>query len=122
MGRLNNTEFIARVGDLLTLNDGKSSVYFTQKRLSVPLDKAPLDQVNDLSSNTVEHPSNFKTNTDTYPVLLRVTQGPKESKISTVVEPENLDLFWLEYTQVLKTGMVGLKKREKKAKKSKVTK
>lgn len=122
MGRLNNSEFITRVEDLLTENGGKSSVYFTQKRLSMPLDKAPLSEINDLPSNTIEHDGQFKTNTEKYPVLVRVTSGNKESKVSTVVEPENLDQFWSQYAQVLKTGMVGLKKREKKSKKSKVAK
>lgn len=123
MGRLNNTEFISKVESLLTSNEGKSSVYFTQKRLSTPLEKEAIDLVKDLSSNVVDHPPAYATNTQNYPVLIRFTTGKKESKISTVVEAANLDEFWLEYAQVLKTGFVGLKKKEKKkAKKSKVSK
>lgn len=123
MGRLNNTEFISQVNTILTSNNGKSSLYLTQKRLTVPLETSPNAPITDLSSNVVEHSSAYATNDQKYPVLIRVTLGEKKSKISTVVEPENLDTFWTEYTQVLKTGFVGLKRKEKKkAKKSKVTK
>lgn len=123
MGRLNNTEFISKVSELLASNEGQSSVYFTQKRLSVPLEKEPIENVKDLSTNVVEHPAAYTKNTQTYPVLIRATLGKKESKISTVVEATNLDTFWLEYAQVLKTGFIGLKRKEKKkAKKSKVSK
>lgn len=123
MGRLNNAEFIGKVETLLAANEGKSSVYFTQKRYTAPLEKEPIDEIKDLSSNIVDHSPAYTKNTQAYPVLIRATLGTKESKISTVVEPANLDAFWLEYAQVLKTGFVGLKKKEKKkTKKSKVTK
>lgn len=123
MGRLNNKEFLARITNELTSNEGKSSVYFTQKRLSLTLEPATPNNINDLSSNVVEHPKEFPSNSETYPVLIRFTLGEKKLKISTVIEPENLDRFWSEYAQILKTGFVGLKKKEKKkAKKSKVLK
>lgn len=66
-----------------------------------------------------EHNPDFKT----YSILIRVTDGNKEKsarvKLSTVVEPENLDAFWNEYTNVLKAGFVGLKKKSKSKKKTK---
>lgn len=123
MGRLNNTDFLAKVNEALTSNEGKSSVYFTQKRLSQSLEPATSDNITDLSSNVVDHPNAFISNHQTYPVLIRFTLGDKKSKASTVVEPENLDKFWNDYAHVLKTGFVGLKRKEKKkAKKAKVTK
>lgn len=123
MGRLNNTEFLSKVNDELTSNEGKSSVYFTQKRLSLSLEPATSDNINDLSSNVVDHPKRFPSNSQTYPVLIRFTLGDTKSKISTVVEPENLDKFWNQYAHIIKNGFVGLKKKEKKkAKKSKVAK
>lgn len=123
MGRLNNSDFLSKVNDELSANEGKSSVYFTQKRLSLTLEPATSDNINDLSSNVVNHPSTFVSNTQTYPVLIRFTRGDKKSKISTVVEPANLDKFWNEYAQILKNGFVGLKKKEKKkSKKLKVSK
>lgn len=122
MGRLNNSDFLQKVNDELSSNAGKSSVYLTQKRLSLTLEPATADNINDLSSNVVQHPNDFPTNTQTYPVLIRFTSGDKKSKLSTVVEPADLDKFWTEYAQILKNGFVGLKKKEKKTKKSKVSK
>lgn len=122
MGRLSNKEFLAKIGSELESNNGKSSVYLTQKRLVQSLEPTLPSALEDLSSNVVEHSKEYPTNTQTYPVLLRFTTGKKESKVSTVVEPENLESFWTEYVQVLKSGFVGLRKKEKKAKKGKVTK
>ena len=68
------------------------------------------------STNTIP---DFKT----YSILIRVTDSNKEKsarvKLSTVVEPENLDAFWNKYTNVLKAGFVGLKKKSKSKKKTK---
>ncbi|ODV66577.1 hypothetical protein HYPBUDRAFT_153351 [Hyphopichia burtonii NRRL Y-1933] len=129
MGRLNNAEFLLKVGKLLEDNDGKSSVYLTQKRLSVPLETETTG-INDLSSNVIEHEASIPSNTEEYPVLIRLAMnGDKKEKkekvkLSTVVETTQLDQFWVEYAQVIKTGFTGLKKKEKKkSKKSgKVTK
>lgn len=122
MGRLNNSDFLQKVNDELSSNAGKSSVYLTQKRLSLTLEPPTAENINDLSSNVVQHPNDFPTNTQTYPVLIRFTSGDKKSKLSTVVEPADLDKFWTEYAQILKNGFVGLKKKEKKTRKSKVSK
>lgn len=123
MGRFNNSDFLQKVNEELSSNEGKSSVYLTQKRLSLTLEPATADNINDLSSNVVHHPNDFPSNTQSYPVLIRFTSGDKKSKVSTVVEPANLDKFWTEYALILKNGFVGLKKKEKKkAKKSKVSK
>lgn len=63
------------------------------------------------------------------PVLIRATDGKsgenrkKRIKISTIVEPENLERFYARYAEVCKSGMQGLKKRDKsKRKKAKVKK
>ncbi|EGV65234.1 hypothetical protein PSN45_002627 [Yamadazyma tenuis] len=131
MGRLNNGEFLTQVGDILTQNDGKSSIYLTQKRLSPALDldepdvNEGVESINDLSSNVVEH--KFKSNTQEYPILIRIALGSNGSKqkvkLSTVVEINNLDQFWSDYSSVIKAGFVGLKKKEKKkSKKNKISK
>lgn len=123
MGRLNSTEFLKKVEEALARNDGKSSVYLTQKRLDSNVDPKPTDSMTDLSSNVIDHPKQYPTNTQQYPVLFRFVYGDKADKISTVVEPEKIDDFWTEYTVALKNGFVGLRKREKKKqKKSKVLK
>ena len=59
------------------------------------------------------------------PVLVRATNGkPKEKrkdkiKISTVVQPEELEMFFTRYTDVCKSGMSGLKKRNRSGAKAK---
>ncbi|KAF5210603.1 putative signal recognition particle subunit [Clavispora lusitaniae] len=123
MGRLNNTDFLSKISNVLEVNDGKSSVYLTQKRLVQSLEPSSPSTLDDLSSNVVEHPREFPSNHQRYPILIRFTNGDKKNKWSTVVEHENLDTFWTEYTQILKSGFVGLRKKEKKkAKKGKVSK
>jgi signal recognition particle subunit SRP14 len=61
-----------------------------------------------------------------YSVLFRATDGDsdkkKKIKLSTVVAPQDLDNFWISYTEVVKTGMSGLRKKEKKKKKAKAKK
>lgn len=45
----------------------------------------------------------------------------KESKLklSTIVQPSELETFYARYAEVCKTGMTGLKKRDRKLKKAK---
>lgn len=52
-----------------------------------------------------------------YPLLIRVayTTGGKKTKLTTEVDPSNLDEFWKQYTDVMKAGMA-LKKKDKKRK------
>ncbi|KAK6455024.1 signal recognition particle, SRP9/SRP14 subunit [Scheffersomyces xylosifermentans] len=124
MGRLDNTEFLKQVSDILTTNNGKSSVYLTQKRLSpaLAIDADTNNTINDLSSNVKQ---TAIQNTTTYPILIRVSLNGKDRKdkkdkvkLSTVVETDRLDQFWTEYVHVIKTGFTGLKKKTKKSKKS----
>lgn len=124
MGRLNNSEFLTQVQKLLESNNGESSVYITQKRLSLPLELNDMtgdsnSHINDLSSNVIEYEKSFTNNTAQYPVLVRVSTNAKKnqktkSKLSTVVEIDNLDQFWVDYAHVIKTGFVGLRKKDKK--------
>lgn len=40
-----------------------------------------------------------------------------KSKLSTVVSPADLEAFFVRYADICKAGMVGLKKRDRSAKK-----
>lgn len=67
------------------------------------------------------------------PVLIRATDGNSQTqdrkknkdkvKLSTVVQPDDMDAFYTRYADACKTGMASLKKRDrskrKKAKKGK---
>lgn len=59
--------------------------------------------------------------TQEYPILIRITDGnsdkTKKIKISTVVKPNELGRFWTRYSNVVKSGVSGLKKKDKKKKK-----
>ena len=113
MGRLDNTEFLRTLLEALTENGGKKSVYLTQKRMDLPVEDHHLG---DLPSNVV-NTEGYPTNTSTYPVLIRASLNGKKTRISTVVQVDQLDAFWTEYVQILKTGLIGLRKKDKKKKK-----
>lgn len=57
------------------------------------------------------------------PVLIRATNGKSKRsksdrvKLSTVVQPEELEGFFVRYADCCKAGMQGLRKRDRKAKK-----
>jgi signal recognition particle subunit SRP14 len=55
---------------------------------------------------------------ETFPLLIRATDGNK-FKISTVVSQDGLDEFFGKYGDVCKSGMQGLKKRDRKKEKAK---
>lgn len=126
MPRLDNAEFLKQVEAILATNGGKSSVYLTQKRLSVD----EVAGVTDLSTNVVQYNGEVQPNASTYPVLVRISLNGKvrkdkkdKLKLSTVVETAQLEGFWTDYSQVIKNGFIGLKRKEKKkAKKGKVSK
>lgn len=127
MGRLNNSEFLKQLSELFNEENGGSSVLLTQKRLSIPLDleenssKTNSEKINDLPSNVIKHSDEFPENTQSYPILIRVASKPKslkhKTKLSTVVEAENVEQFWLDYSQTVKKGVRDLKKKDKKKKK-----
>lgn len=60
-------------------------------------------------------------NSGPYSLLFRATDGKtdksKRIKISTVVDPQSLEEFWGLYTDCIKSGMSGLKKKDKKKQK-----
>lgn len=130
MPRLDNAAFISQIENLLQSNGGKSSVYLSQKRLVPALDLESVSGISDLPSNVIPQditPPGTTINHTTYPLLIRVSLNGSDQrkskkdkvKLSTVVEPGLVEQFWVEYSQALKTGFMGLKKKEKKKEKKK---
>ena len=122
---ISNAEYLSKVGSLLQASQStRSSVYFTQKRL-LPYDsidgKQPIHDINDPLIT-----GELKKDTEKYSVLLRATNGSskkeKKIKLSTVVKSDDLDQFWKDYSVTLKSGMTGLKKKDKKKNKKKNSK
>lgn len=110
---------------LLAKSASKSSIYITQKRYSYDIEKEIDGSAlfGDLPAGVTPILHEHTPDSKKYPVLIRVTDGNKNKsakiKISTIVSPEHLDAFWNEYTNILKTGFVGLKKKSKSKKKTK---
>jgi len=69
------------------------------------------------SKSKVDDFSDIKT-TETFPLIIRASDGDK-LKISTIVPQEGLEEFFAKYSGVCKTGMQGLKKRDRKKEKAK---
>ena len=59
-------------------------------------------------------------------MLIRATNGKSKDdkkdkiKLSTIVQANELDGFFVKYAEVCKTGMSGLKKRDRSGRKAKV--
>ncbi|KAJ0416796.1 signal recognition particle, SRP9/SRP14 subunit [Aspergillus carlsbadensis] len=113
-------DFFTSLTALLTTTSQKSrgSVYLTQKPL--------LPTSADRTSTTISPPSILIRATDgntnaPNPKTPTDKQNSKESrvKLSTVVQPEELEMFYARYAEVCKAGMTGLKKRDRKQKKAK---
>ncbi|PRT54723.1 Signal recognition particle protein [Wickerhamiella sorbophila] len=99
--RLDNERFLSTLAVLLKTSSEQGSVYLEQKRLI----KTGPDTVIDATDAP-------------YPLLFRATDGAKTKakrvKISTIVSPKDLDQFWQNYTDALKSGMAGLRRKDKK--------
>lgn len=109
---------------------GHGSVYLSQKRLTFDTDSQPQTPTRVADDPLWDtHPEN------PLPILIRAHNN-KSSKldqkssgidrkdvdkiiISTVVRPEKLDAFFLQYAETCKAGMSGLKKRDRRGKKDK---
>lgn len=76
---------------------------------------------------TTEEPSGLEDleATEPFGILFRAHHGnsdkTKRTKITTVVDSSDLEEFWQKYTDVVKTGMTGLKKKDKKRQKKKTS-
>jgi len=125
MGRehLTHDEFFTQLGNLFEHNrkKGHGSVYLTQKRLtfdSTSTPPTPTKIADDPLWDT--HPD------QPLPVLIRASNNNSSIRagtdrediekiaLSTVVAPDDLDAFFVRYAEACKTGMGGLKKRDRK--------
>ncbi|SCW01870.1 LAFE_0E09098g1_1 [Lachancea fermentati] len=122
-------EFLAKVSEMFaTANRAHRTVHLSIKRL---VDRDPVEGTSEFDATEkplydVSRKSQFTkvpedASTKQYPLLVRISclSGIAKQKHSTVVEADDLDKFWKDYSAAIKTGMVGLvKKKKKKAKKS----
>ncbi|MCJ1471586.1 hypothetical protein MMC13_000226 [Lambiella insularis] len=121
-------EFFIRLAELFESRRKRDhgSVFLIQKRLSHGNDDL-------LSSNsspnlaTLDKPFADLHPASPLPVLMRATTGTSKEKakekakekikISTIVQPEALEAFFVRYAEVCKSGMQGLRKRDRSGRK-----
>ncbi|KAJ4303767.1 hypothetical protein N0V90_002668 [Kalmusia sp. IMI 367209] len=130
MGRdhLSNDEFFTQLGNLFEHNrkKGHGTVYLTQKRLIFDTEvqpPSPTKVADDPLWDT--HPEN------SLPILVRAHNNKSTKRagtdrenvdkitLSTIVQPDQLDAFFVRYAEACKAGMGGLKKRDRRGKKDK---
>lgn len=123
-------QFLARLNELFSrrLGENHGSIYLVQKRracgsiqhtstiysrLAVSFGRATSD----------DPPMADLKPASPLPILIRATNGKSKRsksdkiKLSTVVQPEDLEGFFVRYADCCKAGMQGLRKRDRKAKK-----
>ncbi|QKX54413.1 uncharacterized protein TRUGW13939_01499 [Talaromyces rugulosus] len=109
-----NDEFFASLTTLLstTSQKAKGSVFLTQKRLSFEdptiAEGSILVRATDGGTQTPNTKPSDK---------VKKTKSAPKVKISTIVAPADLESFFVRYADVCKAGMVGMKKRDRSAKK-----
>lgn len=130
MGRehLSNDEFFTQLGNLFEYNrkKGHGTVYLTQKRLAFDTEGQPP------SSDKVADDPLWDTHPEApLPILIRANnnkstkrsgtdrEDTKKTALSTIVEPGQLDAFYVRYAEACKAGMSSLKKRDRRGKKDK---
>ncbi|KAK0714320.1 signal recognition particle, SRP14 subunit [Apiosordaria backusii] len=133
---LSQDEFFTALTALFTTQKQtqKGTVLLSQKRLTYdPSQKASSpspEQQQQQQQQDEEQEDPFlslSTPLPPAPILIRATnaksqEGRKEGKkvkLSTVVQPDELDAFYLRYAEVCKAGMSGLKPRDRTKRKAK---
>ncbi|KAI2602981.1 signal recognition particle, SRP9/SRP14 subunit [Hypoxylon fragiforme] len=114
-------QFFVKLTELFDQRKGKDrgSITLVQKRLSY--DQPLSEPTSDTTFPDLNPPRPM-------PVLIRATnsKGKKRRedkiKLSTVVEPESLSVFFEKYAEVCKSGMTSLKPRDRSKRKGKAKK
>jgi len=119
---LSNDEFFLKLSELFDERRQKDhgTIYLVQKPMTYneegasnpPNDSDPLADLNPPSKPL--------------PLIIRATNGKSKSKrdgknkLSTIVAPDALDVFFAKYAEVCKSGMSALKKRDRSKAKEKL--
>ncbi|KAH9825674.1 Signal recognition particle 14kD protein [Teratosphaeria destructans] len=121
---LGSDEFFTKLASLIqaTQQNGHGAVYLTQKRLTFDTSASspPLTKVQDDPLWDLNPPNPL-------PIIVRATDGKSQSKdrkktkekvkLSTIVQPEDIESFYTRYAEVCKAGMQSLKKRDRSKRK-----
>ncbi|KAK3941205.1 signal recognition particle subunit srp14 [Diplogelasinospora grovesii] len=124
MGHLTHDEFFARLTELFNARKGKDygHIYLTQKRFSY-------EQQTE-AKPTAENPFPELHPEKPLPLIIRATNGKSTTqahttekvKVSTIVQPADLEAFYSRYAEVCRAGMSALKPRDRTKRKAKARK
>ncbi|KAF9970984.1 RNA-binding signal recognition particle subunit srp14 [Actinomortierella ambigua] len=117
---LDNDKFLTRLQKAFEETKTKNSVYLTMKRHSYQSKKDKIAAASKDADN--DTPMTDSVAIKEYATMVRLQAG-SHTKFSTLVQPNDLERFMLQYTAIIKTSMDALKKKErKKAPKTKAKK
>lgn len=138
-GHLSSEEFFTQLASLIekTQQNGHGSVFMTQKRsMHIKCVGLLLTLIVTVTYDTDAAPTPEKVADDPLwdlhppnplPLIVRATDGKSQSKdrvktkekvkISTVVQPDDIEAFFSRYAEVCKAGMQSLKKRDRSKRK-----
>ena len=123
---LTHDDFFTALTSLLSTPHSTShgSIYLTQKRLT--FSSAPETNT---SSKIPDEPLWDTHSPHPLPLIIRATDGKSQTKdrkknadkvkLSTIVQPEEIEGFYARYAEVCKGGMQGLKKRDRSKRRKK---
>ncbi|KAK5169147.1 uncharacterized protein LTR77_006456 [Saxophila tyrrhenica] len=140
---LSHDEFFTQLATLLenTQKAGHGSVHLNQKRStsSPPTSSPPQANPSPVTHDTTSAPTSPAAKVpddplwdlhppEPLPIIVRATDGkstkndkktknPDKVKLSTVVQPDEIEGFFARYADVCKAGMQGLKKRDRSKRK-----
>lgn len=135
----NKRQFFTRLSSLFQArrNSTHGSIYLTQKRCGTPLSPQKSNSHSPLTGYPVffQSPSTASPTTASspspdsapasspVPILIRASNGKSKErrsdkiKLSTIVQPDQLEGFFTKYAEVVKGGATALKKRDRSGRK-----
>ncbi|KAF9161912.1 hypothetical protein DFQ27_008002 [Actinomortierella ambigua] len=108
---VDNDKFLTRLHKTFEETKTKNSVYLTMKRHTYQTKKDKIAAAAKDTDN--DTPMNDSAAIKEYATMVRLKAGSKTT-FSTLVQPNDLERFMLQYTAIVKTSMDALKKKERK--------
>ncbi|KAF9583990.1 RNA-binding signal recognition particle subunit srp14, partial [Lunasporangiospora selenospora] len=104
--------FLTRMAKAFEEAKGSRTVYLTMKRFHYSTKKMRTEQEK-AEEATGDIPMDVDDKDKEYATLVRLNSGTK-TRVSTQVQPQDLDRFMVQYTNIIKINMDALKKKDRK--------
>ncbi|WDK13592.1 signal recognition particle 14kD protein [Colletotrichum graminicola] len=133
-GHLSQDEFFGKLVDLFEQckGNGHGSIFLVQKRcMTMTAATSPMLMISyeqGQPSPTAADPFPDLLPATPLPIIVRATNGKSKKhrdikvKLSTIVEPDDMEAFYARYADICKGGMAALKPRDRSKKKAKARK